>query len=232
MSNATKIDLYLKNPDGTPMTNTCVAVKPVRASFWSTYVGVVEDVEITFTTDNAGYVQMELWPLPYPYYLTYSDDDESIPGQFLFYVPAVDTVVNFQDLIVTKASASDTYEDTVLQQIIAAKVATMAAAAAAQVSANTAESAASNAINAAQTADQDAIQTGLDRTAMNQTLNAMTTMWTSLQEAIVKIQAINLQNKLVLGGYTLWVDANGKLRIFEGTPTSDTDGVVVGTQTA
>ncbi|MGQ6545401.1 hypothetical protein ACUND2_22285 [Serratia sp. IR-2025] len=232
MSNATKIDLYLKNPDGTPMTNTCVAVKPVRASFWSTYVGVVEDVEITFTTDNTGYVQMELWPLPYPYYLTYSDDDESIPGQFLFYVPAVDTVVNFQDLIVTKASASDTYEDTVLQQIIAAKVATQAAAAAAQVSANTAESAASNATNAAQTADQDAIQTGLDRAAMNQTLNAMTAMWTSLQEAVVKIQAINLQNKLVLGGYTLWVDANGKLRIFEGTPTSDTDGVVVGTQTA
>lgn len=232
MSNATKIDLYLKNPDGTPMTNTCVAVKPVRASFWSTYVGVVEDVEITFTTDNTGYVQMELWPLPYPYYLTYSDDDESIPGQFLFYVPAVDTVVNFQDLIVTKASASDTYEDTVLQQIIAAKVATQAAAAAAQVSANTAESAASDATNAAQAADQDAIQTGLDRAAMNQTLNAMTAMWTSLQEAIVKIQAINLQNKLVLGGYTLWVDANGKLRIFEGTPTSDTDGVVVGTQTA
>lgn len=231
MSNATKIDLYLKNPDGTPMTNTCVAVKPVRASFWSTYVGVVEDVEITFITDNTGYVQMELWPLPYPYYLTYSDDDESIPGQFLFYVPAVDTVVNFQDLIVTKASASDTYEDTVLQQIIAAKVATQAAAAAAQVSANTAESAASNATNAAQTADQDAIQTGLDRTAMNQTLNAMTAMWTSLQEAVVKIQAINLQNKLVLGGYTLWVDANGKLRIFAGTPTSNTDGVVVGTQT-
>ena len=60
----------------------------------------------------------------------------------------------------------------------------------------------------------------------------MTTLWTSLQEAIVKIQAINLQNKLKLGGYTLWVDASGKLRIFEGTPTSDTAGVVVGTQTA
>ena len=60
----------------------------------------------------------------------------------------------------------------------------------------------------------------------------MTAMWTSLQEAIVKIQAINLQNKLVLGGYTLWVDADGKLRIYQGTPSSDTDGVVVGTQTA
>ena len=70
MSNATKIDLYLKNPDGTPMTNTCVAVKPIRASFWSSYVGLVEDVEITFTTDNQGYVQMELWPLPYPYFMT------------------------------------------------------------------------------------------------------------------------------------------------------------------
>lgn len=63
-------------------------------------------------------------------------------------------------------------------------------------------------------------------------LSDMSTLWTSLQEAIVKIQAINLQNKLKLGGYTLWVDANGKLRIFEGNPTSDTAGVVVGTQTA
>lgn len=232
MSNATKIDLYLKNPDGTPMTNTCVAVKPIRASFWSSYVGLVEDVEITFTTDNQGYVQMELWPLPYPYYLTYSDDDESIPGQFLFYVPAVDTVVNFQDLIVTKASSSDTYADTVLQQIIAAKVATMAAAAAAQASLDAVATSASDAEEAAQKADADAAQTALDRTAMNQTLNAMTAMWTSLQEAIVKIQAINLQNKLVLGGYTLWVDADGKLRIYQGTPSSDTDGVVVGTQSA
>lgn len=232
MSNATKIDLYLKNPDGTPKTNTCVVVKPIRASFWSTYVGVVEDVEITFTTDNAGYVQMELWPLPYPYYLTYSYDDEAIPGQFLFYVPAVDTVVNFQDLIVTKASASDTYEDTVLQQIIAAKVATMAAAQEAKDSATNAQASTLSADTSAQKADADAAQTALDRAAMNQTLNAMTTMWTSLQEAVVKIQAINLQNKLVLGGYTLWVDADGKLRTFEGTPTNDTDGVVVGTQTA
>lgn len=232
MSNATKIDLYLKNPDGTPMTNTCVAVKPIRAGFWSSFVGIVEDVEITFTTDNQGYVQMELWPLPYPYYLTYSDDDESIPGQFLFYVPAVDTVVNFQDLVVTKASSTDTYADTVLEQIIAAKVATMAAATAAATSETNAANSATAANTSATTASDNAAQTALDRTAMTETLNAMTTMWTALQEAIVKIQAINLQNKLVLGGYTLWVDTNGKLRIYEGTPTSDTDGTVVGDQTA
>lgn len=34
-----------------------------------------------------------------------------------------------------------------------------------------------------------------------------------------------------LGPYALWVDGSGKLRIKAGTPTSDTDGTVVGTQT-
>lgn len=34
-----------------------------------------------------------------------------------------------------------------------------------------------------------------------------------------------------LGGHRLWVDASGRLRIKNGAPTSDTDGVVVGSQT-
>lgn len=38
-------------------------------------------------------------------------------------------------------------------------------------------------------------------------------------------------NKLWLGTYRLWVDANGRLRIKASSPTSDTDGTVVGTQT-
>lgn len=36
---------------------------------------------------------------------------------------------------------------------------------------------------------------------------------------------------LVIAPYHLWVDASGKLRIKGSAPTSDTDGVVVGTQT-
>lgn len=36
---------------------------------------------------------------------------------------------------------------------------------------------------------------------------------------------------LKMGGYNLWVDASGDLRIKLGAPTSDTDGTVVGTQT-
>ena len=36
---------------------------------------------------------------------------------------------------------------------------------------------------------------------------------------------------LNMGTYTLWVDSFGRLRIKNGAPTSDTDGVVVGTQT-
>lgn len=34
----------------------------------------------------------------------------------------------------------------------------------------------------------------------------------------------------VLGIYHLWVDSSGRLRIKNSTPTSDTDGTVVGTQ--
>ena len=36
---------------------------------------------------------------------------------------------------------------------------------------------------------------------------------------------------LVLGSYHIWVDSAGRLRIKNGVPTSDTDGIVVGTQT-
>jgi hypothetical protein len=35
---------------------------------------------------------------------------------------------------------------------------------------------------------------------------------------------------LILSPYNLWVDSSGRLRIKNGAPTSDTDGVVVGTQ--
>jgi hypothetical protein len=35
----------------------------------------------------------------------------------------------------------------------------------------------------------------------------------------------------VMGSYSFWVDSSGRLRISAGTPSSDTDGVVVGTQT-
>lgn len=34
----------------------------------------------------------------------------------------------------------------------------------------------------------------------------------------------------VLGGYNLWVDSSGRLRIKSSQPTSELDGVVVGTQ--
>jgi hypothetical protein len=35
----------------------------------------------------------------------------------------------------------------------------------------------------------------------------------------------------VLGAYQLWVDSAGRLRIKAGSPTSETDGTIVGTQT-
>lgn len=37
-------------------------------------------------------------------------------------------------------------------------------------------------------------------------------------------------NDFALGGYRLWVDSTGRLRIKNGDPVSDTDGTIVGTQ--
>jgi len=37
-------------------------------------------------------------------------------------------------------------------------------------------------------------------------------------------------NHFIMGGYHIWVDGSGKLRIKSGAPSSDTDGTIVGTQ--
>lgn len=232
MADATKIDVHLLNPNSTPMTNTRFTVKPVRSGFWSTIAGLVEDVEIIYQTDSTGYVQMTLQPLPYPYIMTYSYDDASVPGHYLFYVPQLDSVLQFQDLIVTKADSNDNYGDTILAQIVAAKAEVTVLAAQAAQSAMTATSAASTANTAASTSTANATQTNEDRAQVAITAETLQETLLQFQEAIIKIQAINLTNKLKLGEYTLWVDANGKLRIVQGVPSGDLVGVVVGTQTA
>ena len=224
--NTTLIDVYLKNPNGHPLTNTRFIVKPVRAGFWNDYVGgVVEDKEELYCTDENGYVQLHLWPLPYPYMLTYSYDDNAVPGYFMFYVPDIRTVVQFQDLIVTQARDEPTYGETILAQIVAAK---------AQVSAlvNEAKARESATATSATTATAKASQTDKDREQVAAIQLALQGILGQMTEAIVKIQGINLQNKLLLGGYQIWVDAFGKLRIKDGAPTSDTDGTVVGDQTS
>lgn len=228
---ATKIDLYLKNPTGTPMTNTRVIIRPTRASFWSGFVGVVEDTEILYETDLNGYVQMTLWPLPYPYILTYSYSDDAVPGTFLFYVPESSTAIDFQDLVVQKADSNDNYGDTVLAQIIEAKVKAVLAAdraeAAATAAALSKDQAATSESNA-QTSEDNAA-TSYEAMLVNQ-IN-LQNIYTQLLSTITQIQAINLTNMLKLGGYTLWVDSAGRLRIMDGTPVDwNNDGVVVGTQ--
>lgn len=52
-----------------------------------------------------------------------------------------------------------------------------------------------------------------------------------LTGAVAFSSSYNGPEPLKLGGYYIWVDATGRLRIKSGAPTSDTDGVVVGTQT-
>lgn len=231
MTQTTKVDVYLKNPTGTPLTNTRFTVKPVRAGFWSDRVGLVEDKELLFSTDENGYIQIPLWPLPYPYIMTYSYDDDAIPGHFLFYVPAIDTPVNLQDLIVTRADSNDKYADTVLEQIIAAKVATLAAAGAAKQAAEEAKEAEAQTTKDAASTKADAASTENDRNQVATTNQQLIDIYMSLVEVITKVQAINIQNMLKLGNYFIWVDGTGRLRIADTKPTDkETDGTVVGTQ--
>ncbi len=230
-TNATKIDVYLKNASGAPLTNTRFVIKPVRAGFWSEFNGIVEDKEIVYVTDQNGYVQIELWPLPYPYYMTYSYDEDAIPGHFMFYVPALDYVVNLQELIVTKVDAGDKYAEDVLKQIIEAKVATLHAAAEASTSETKAKEYADTATEKAAQASEDASKTDNDRQQVAVTNQQLIDTYMSLQKAIVIIQGITLSGELTLGDQTLWVDSTGRLRIMKGKPVNkDTDGTVVGTQ--
>lgn len=229
--NTTLIDVYLKNPNGHPLTNTRFIVKPVRAGFWNDYVGVVEDKEELYCTDENGYVQLHLWPLPYPYMLTYSYDDNAVPGYFIFYVPDIRTVVNLQDLIVTQTNDQPEYGEEILAQIVAAKAAVSALVVEAKAAETGAQAAATTATTAAAKSTENAQLTDEDREQVNAVQLALQNILGQMTEAVVKIQGINLQNKLLLGGYQIWVDAQGKLRIKNGAPTSDTDGTVVGTQT-
>lgn len=227
----TLIDVYLKNPNGHPLTNTRFIVKPVRAGFWNDYVGVVEDKEELYCTDENGYVQLHLWPLPYPYMLTYSYDDNAVPGYFMFYVPAMETVVNLQDLIVTTAPDEPAYGEQILAQIVAAKAQVQQLVNEAKASEQAAKTAATSASGSAITATQQATLSTENREAVAAVQAGLQNIVAQLSMTIAKIQAIDLQNKLVLGGYTCWVDSAGRLRIMQGTPTNlDTDGIIVGTQ--
>jgi len=229
LKNTTAIDVYLKNPNGTPMTFTEFAVKPVKTGFYSAFVGLVEDKEILYRTDNNGYVRINLWPLPFPYILFYTDEDneESKPGKFLFYVPDVTTVVNLQDLLVVLADSTDKYIDTVLQQIIDAKVRVLASV----DTATQAASSATVALNTATSTVTDGVaKVVLAQQAVSEAQTAITKQAASIATTVNQIQVMKLQNRLVLGSYTLWVDTQGNLRIINGTPTTDLDGTIVGNQ--
>lgn len=233
----TKVDVYLVNPDGSPATNLRFYVKPLRASFWSTYPGVAVDVELCETTDETGHCILDLVALPYPYELTYDDSDEAVPGSFLFYVPDVDFTVNFQDLIVTRADSQDKYVDNALNQIIDSVVkckyyseVSQAASVAAKQAQEATETQAqeltpkiqqtSQMLDAAQQALTDVQQAKTDFDSTNATIS----------QAAGIIQNSALTGKLPIGNYILWVDADGVLRISSKDAPSGDVGVVVGSQ--
>lgn len=203
----TKIDLYLKKPNGNPLTNTRVLIRPVRAGFWSSQVGLVEDKDIIYQTDSHGYVQMKLWPLPYAYRLTYSYDDNATPGEFLFYVPQIDTPVQFQDLIVTRADSSDKYGDEILKQMIQIKADTQAienrikAIVAAQLGTVLDNKIAQ--INAALN------QSNQNVAISNQVLSQFQTAASNVESSIATFQSINVLGKVKLNNYYIWVDPAG-----------------------
>ena len=230
-TNTTKIDVLLKNPNGWPLTNVCFGVKPVRTGFLDNDVSIVEDRELVYKTDDKGYAQMELLPLPFPYVLTYSEDTEEIPGYFVFYVPENTAVLQFKDLVVsTLPTPPSDYGEEILKQIVAARAQVTVLAQQAQQSATNAGAFADASEKSATKSEQAANSMAGARDQVLSTQNALQAVLYSIDEAIVKIQAINLQNKLVLGGYQIFVDPTGLLRIKNGTPANPTDGIIVGEQ--
>nr|DAQ70635.1 MAG TPA: hypothetical protein [Caudoviricetes sp.] len=233
----TKVDFYLVNPDGSPVTNTSFFVKPLRASFMSEYAGLSLDVELKLKTDSTGHVLADLVALPYPYVLIYDDSDDSNPGQFLFYVPAVDFTVNFQDLIVTRADSQDKYVDNALNQVIngvakckqysgVSQAASVAAKQAQEATETQAQELApkiqqtSQMLTEAQQALTDVQQVKTDFDSTNATIS----------QAAGIIQNSALTGKLPIGNYILWVDEDGVLRISSKDAPSGDAGVVVGSQ--
>ncbi len=78
----------------------------------------------------------------------------------------------------------------------------------------------------------------IDSATMNPTVvlsGATLAFWEStITTRIFRIEAnANITNggNIRMGNYRIWVDNSGDLRIYGATPTSDTDGVIVGTQT-
>lgn len=196
-------------------------------------IQIVEDKELIFKTDDKGYVQMELLPLPFPYIMTYSEETEEVPGYFVFYVPENASVVQFKDLVTSVAPTPPSdYGDMILKQIVAARAQVGVLVQQAQTSETNAGAFAEAADKSATKSEQAASSMAGARDQVLATQNALQAVLHSIDEAIVKIQGINLQNKLLLGGQTIWVDAKGNMRIKHGTPTGDLDGTVVGDQSA
>lgn len=232
MSNTTKIDVLLKNPNGWPIVNSCFSVKPVRTGFLESDVSLIEDRELIFKTDDKGYCQMELLPLAFPYVMTYTNDVDDIPGYFMFYVPEIDTTVQFKDLVVQNANPDTDYSDKVLAQIVAAKAQVSALVQQAQASQAASAVSAGEAQTSAFNAHKDAVDAEASRDNVAQIELALQGILNQIMSSVVKVQAIQLQNKLLLGNYQIWVDPAGKLRIMAGTPTTPTSGTVVGDQTS
>ena len=163
--------------------------------------------------------------------LTYSYDDNAVPGYFMFYVPDIRTVVQFQDLIVTQARDEPTYGETILAQIVAAKAQVSALVDEAKASESAAAASATSAGNSATVSTQQAALSTENRQAVADTQAGLQNILNQLSLTIAKIQAIDLQNLLVLGGSYVWVDSSNRLRIGSVKPTDfDTEGVIVGTQ--
>lgn len=233
----TKVDFYLVNPDGSPVTNTSFFVKPLRASFMSEYAGLSLDVELKLKTDSTGHVLADLVALPYPYVLIYDDSDDSNPGQFLFYVPAVDFTVNFQDLIVTRADSQDKYVDNALNQILDGVVkckqyseVSQAASVAAKQAQEATETQAQELTPKIQQTSQILAEAQQALTDVQQAKTDFDSTNATISQAAGIIQNSSLTGKLPIGNYILWVDAEGVLRISPKDAPSGDVGVVVGSQ--
>lgn len=227
----TKVDFYLINPDGTPVTNTTFYVKLTKAGSNAKYAGLSLDTELALKTNSTGHCIANLVPLPNAYQLDYDDSDDAKPGKFLFYVPDVDYTVNFQDIIIFQRDSSDTYSEQVLKEIIHSKTDTLAAvesvkaltetATQAREDAEIASAAASTALSQASLANSKATSTlALINTTMDQFNNANA----SVQAAATVIAKSSNEGLLPIGAYNIYIGSDG-LYLVKGIPTSTNVGI-------
>lgn len=168
----TPVVFHFLTPDGVPLAATEVLIQLSKSSFDADYSGVLMPREIKVVTDVDGKVTVNLWPSNDLYYVSVLDTVSEAELFYKFYVPeleAPNTFLRLQDIIVEGTLSTTPWDNSAIQQILAAKANTLVAAASAQASALSAQQSATVLANAGSSAS-------LVLTQINQAKDTVTTL--------------------------------------------------------